>query len=338
MHDFDPINPPPASGVQEDPPPGFVKATAEEIERAEAWASKVSAWIAEHCPPPVAVPTEQEPEPTDRCACGHPRGWHVVGGEDDGRCVYLLDIEGARGGTAGENGCDCIGFRAAERAAAELSPDRPAWSGAPLLDENRARNARARAAAAPAPSPDRPSDYEALKYGTAAASPDPERPTVVTLSEIEAQRAAGWPDFHPEDFCHRCGRSNIVWWVDSDLFNEAIGPEGIDPEWRGIVCPQCFVELSPLDTVWRLVPRERAAGAPSPDPEQPTEHALVVVPRSYDTVIWCPTCGGDTAFRLKYGDLPKHDGTPSITAADLAWWSDEHRAALGADPREENER
>lgn len=78
--------------------------------------------------------------------------------------------------------------------------------------------------------------------------------------DFEDQRAHGWPDFHPEDFCHRCGRPNISWWTDSDLFNEAIGqPDGIDPEWRGIICPPCFVELSPLDTSWQLLPRERAA-------------------------------------------------------------------------------
>jgi hypothetical protein len=25
---------------------------------------------------------------------------------------------------------------------------------------------------------------------------------------IAAERAAGWLNFHPEDFCHRCGRRN----------------------------------------------------------------------------------------------------------------------------------
>ena len=62
---------------------------------------------------------------------------------------------------------------------------------------------------------------------------------------------------HPEDFCRRCARTNINWYTDNDLFNEALGYQGVDPIWGGILCPQCFVALSPLDTHWKLVPVER---------------------------------------------------------------------------------
>lgn len=74
---------------------------------------------------------------------------------------------------------------------------------------------------------------------------------------IVKQRRLGWPDFHPEAYCHRCGARNIhSWWVDSDRFNIAMEALGLD---RGtIVCPQCFVEghhlATGLSTSWRLVP------------------------------------------------------------------------------------
>ncbi len=104
--------------------------------------------------------------------------------------------------------------------------------------------------------------------------------------DFEDQRAQGWPDFHPEDFCHRCGRPNISWWTDSDLFNEAIGqPDGIDPEWRGIICPPCFVELSPLDTSWQLLPRERAAELASASPVLEAALEWVEADRADDAAI-----------------------------------------------------
>jgi hypothetical protein len=75
----------------------------------------------------------------------------------------------------------------------------------------------------------------------------------VTLEEIERQRSLGWPDFHPEDFCHECGRANLSSWaIDSDRWNLAMGAP------QGIVCPQCFVEkweeATGLRAHWRLVP------------------------------------------------------------------------------------
>ena len=84
------------------------------------------------------------------------------------------------------------------------------------------------------------------------------RVTRVTMQEIVEQRALGWPDFHPEDYCHRCGIGNISWWIDSDRFNTAMGglPDG--HAWNGIVCIQCFVELhqaaTGLTCSWTLTP------------------------------------------------------------------------------------
>jgi hypothetical protein len=66
--------------------------------------------------------------------------------------------------------------------------------------------------------------------------PDTTTPTEsIDPSIIPAQRLAGWPDFHPEAFCHRCGRRNIRAWHS--------------PEWvpltgsfSGILCPVCFAD------------------------------------------------------------------------------------------------
>lgn len=79
----------------------------------------------------------------------------------------------------------------------------------------------------------------------------------VTLDEIDRQRERGWPDFHPEDYCHRCGAPNPSWSVDSDRFNTAMGDPG-SHRWQGIVCVGCFVRLheaaTGLTCTWRLVP------------------------------------------------------------------------------------
>ena len=67
----------------------------------------------------------------------------------------------------------------------------------------------------------------------------------VTLEYIAEQRRAGWPDIHPEDYCHRCGGRNVSWWMDNDAWNAVMRPEGIDSPWRWneIICPACFAEL-----------------------------------------------------------------------------------------------
>lgn len=84
-----------------------------------------------------------------------------------------------------------------------------------------------------------------------------DNPPSVTLEQIAEQRAKGWPDFHPEDYCHRCGGRNCSWFVDSDRFNAAMGPFG-EHRWNGIVCTGCFValhaEATGLTATWELVP------------------------------------------------------------------------------------
>jgi len=68
--------------------------------------------------------------------------------------------------------------------------------------------------------------------------------TSVSTRMIVEQRAKGWPDFHPEDYCHQCGRPNIHSWYS--------------PEWvqlagdhAGILCPVCFAALDP-SAIWKV--------------------------------------------------------------------------------------
>lgn len=79
----------------------------------------------------------------------------------------------------------------------------------------------------------------------------------VSPAEIDQQRDQGWPDFHPEDYCHRCGAPNPSWSVDALRFNAAMGPSE-SHGWEGIVCIGCFVQLheaaTGLTCTWRLVP------------------------------------------------------------------------------------
>jgi hypothetical protein len=66
----------------------------------------------------------------------------------------------------------------------------------------------------------------------------------ITQAELDSQRRKGWPDFHPEDFCHRCGGPNISWSVDSEAWNSVMRPVCETGRWSEIICPICFVELA----------------------------------------------------------------------------------------------
>jgi len=67
----------------------------------------------------------------------------------------------------------------------------------------------------------------------------------VDAADFAAQRDSGWPDFHPEDFCHRCGCQNVSWYIDSDEWNPVMRPFGATTErWQEIICIPCFIELA----------------------------------------------------------------------------------------------
>ena len=79
-------------------------------------------------------------------------------------------------------------------------------------------------------------------------------PLCVTLEEIERQRDVGWPDWHPEDFCHRCWNRNISWATPADVWDPVMrgGDHGSFGPWGEIICIPCFIELSGPGKAWTL--------------------------------------------------------------------------------------
>jgi len=85
----------------------------------------------------------------------------------------------------------------------------------------------------------------------------PSRYLSVDTADIAAQRSSGWPDFHPEDFCHRCGHQNTSWRIDSDAWNPVMRGGDADGwgRWQEIICIPCFIELAEEHhgaRVWRV--------------------------------------------------------------------------------------
>lgn len=71
------------------------------------------------------------------------------------------------------------------------------------------------------------------------------------VAEIEARA-------HPEDFCQRCKRPNVVWFAPNHLWNKVVRANN-QP---GILCPICFVELAEaigIHEVWKVAPNEKSA-------------------------------------------------------------------------------
>lgn len=85
---------------------------------------------------------------------------------------------------------------------------------------------------------------------------------VFIVEWIKAQREEGWPDCHPEDFCHRCGAKNPSWWTDRETWLAATRSWAAETGREGICCPTCFAEMHEEETgsrvLWHLAP-------PAPD-------------------------------------------------------------------------
>ena len=83
----------------------------------------------------------------------------------------------------------------------------------------------------------------------------------VSPAAIESQRSLGWPDFHPEDFCHRCGTRNPLWFTDRETWIAATAQWAADTGREGICCPKCFVEMHEAATgrqvMWSLTIAEQ---------------------------------------------------------------------------------
>lgn len=98
-----------------------------------------------------------------------------------------------------------------------------------------------------------------LSAGLAGYTPESRSLTWVAAvlpEEIARQRELGWPDFHPEDFCHRCGRRNPIWWTASEPWKTATAGRAKETGKEGIFCPSCFCDLHEQQTgrrqIWEL--------------------------------------------------------------------------------------
>jgi len=81
----------------------------------------------------------------------------------------------------------------------------------------------------------------------------------VTPAFIEEQRTLGWPDIHPEDYCHKCGQRNMLWCAATrDVWLTATERWAGETGREGICCPQCFADMYRAATgnnpVWILAP------------------------------------------------------------------------------------
>jgi len=85
----------------------------------------------------------------------------------------------------------------------------------------------------------------------------------IPVDQIARERDAGWPTIHPEDYCHRCGGRNMLWFADSGTWLVATEAWAADTGREGIFCPQCFADLYEEATgercVWSLSPQIRTA-------------------------------------------------------------------------------
>lgn len=57
---------------------------------------------------------------------------------------------------------------------------------------------------------------------------------------IAQQRELGWPDMHPEDFCHLCGLRNPTWFVSRKDWLIATTRWAAETGREGVCCPTCF--------------------------------------------------------------------------------------------------
>lgn len=65
----------------------------------------------------------------------------------------------------------------------------------------------------------------------------------VTPAEIVRQRSLKWPDFHPEDFCHRCGKAFTNWSASRKDWLTATSKWAAETGREGICCIDCFAEM-----------------------------------------------------------------------------------------------
>jgi hypothetical protein len=65
----------------------------------------------------------------------------------------------------------------------------------------------------------------------------------VCPSYILSQRALGWPDMHPEDYCHLCGVAFEHWITDRETWLLGTSAWAAETGREGICCVTCFTEM-----------------------------------------------------------------------------------------------
>lgn len=60
---------------------------------------------------------------------------------------------------------------------------------------------------------------------------------------IKKQRSLGWPDIHPEDYCHICGQANEIWYVDHNIWQIVTAEWQAETGREGICCMPCFCDM-----------------------------------------------------------------------------------------------
>lgn len=102
-------------------------------------------------------------------------------------------------------------------------------------------------------------------------------------TETVAETVAGAA--HPEDFCHKCGRPNVVWFAPNELWNKAVREVGA-PE---ILCPVCFVQLAEvtgISAVWKVAPEGYHEQPSSPQPREAAMEAAEAIINYGESVRW----------------------------------------------------
>lgn len=97
-----------------------------------------------------------------------------------------------------------------------------------------------------------PGRLQALTHARAALSAAAphlvasDAPLRINQELLDAQRAKGWTDWHPEDYCHRCYEGNVSWYVDTPPWTDVMRGGDADGwgKWQEIICIPCFTALA----------------------------------------------------------------------------------------------
>lgn len=117
--------------------------------------------------------------------------------------------------------------------------------------------------------------------------------TAIPISEIARQRSLGWPDFHPEDYCHRCGVANPLWFTDRESWLTATAAWAAETGREGICCPRCFFEMHEAAVgeavIWEIAAR-RSQGDPMIDPAHRERDLLRSIATDLDQAVAAHDC------------------------------------------------